>query len=159
MTSPRPSRNPWPFALIGVFGFFILATAGLVTLAVSQRMDLVTPDYYAQEMTHQAQMDRVVRARGLPAPVTVTYDASRQAIQVTLPAAHGRLESTGRIQLYRPSAAGEDRRIVLRVDDAGRQTVDAQGLSAGLWRVRITWAVAAQEYFHEQPLVIPGRTS
>jgi hypothetical protein len=150
----QPKRNPWPLGVIGAFAVFIAGTATLVTVASSHRLDLVSPDYYEQEIRFQDQIDRDLRARQLATPATITYDASGQRILIALPAAHGLEPPTGRIELYRPSSAGFDRQIKLEVNSAGEQSLDAAGLQRGLWKVRVSWSMSGQDYFLEKKIVI-----
>ncbi len=146
--------NPWPWAILLTFVVFISGTAGLVVMACSQKVDLVNQNYYEQELRFQGQIDRVKRTEGLSAPATVAYDPARQQIRFCLPPEQRQGEVSGRIELYRPSAAGQDRQFELHPDSQGMQTVDASRLSHGLWKVRVTWRVQGQEYFLDQKLVL-----
>lgn len=159
VNSPRKSLNPWPVGIISFFGFFITLTIGLIGFASCHRMELVAPDYYEQEVRYQSQMDRVGRTRALAEQVRVAHDAARQQLVITLPSDHAQGHPEGRIQLYRPSDVGLDRRVKLEVDGRGVQTLDTKELRPGLWKVRIQWTVQGQEYYSEQQVVVPPRVS
>ncbi len=154
----RPSRNLWPWAIILTFVVFISGTVSLVVMACSQRVELVRPNYYEQELRYQAQVERLNRTQQLAIPARVTYDAARKALLVSLPPEHRQAQLSGSIELYRPSEAGLDRRLELHPDAQGTQTIDAAALAHGLWKVRLAWRVAGQEYFMDQKVVI-GRSS
>lgn len=151
-----PKFNPWPGGIVVAFGLFIPATAGLIVLACWQKDHLVRPDYYEQELRYDGHMVRLDRTRRLGSLVSVGYDARTQRIRIALPADHGRQGARGRIQLYRPAEAGLDRFFDLALDDAGNQILDARTLSSGLWRVRVWWTVANQDYELDEKLVISG---
>jgi hypothetical protein len=150
----KSTRNPWPLAIIAAFAVFIAGTVALIVLACSHRTDLVSRDYYEQELRYQGQIDRLDRTRRLQPPVSVAYDASQRQICLSLPPEHARREAKGRILLYRPSAAGLDRQIQLALDADGRQTVDVKDLRRGAWKVRVSWTVEGEEYFLDQSLLI-----
>ena len=150
-TAPR-RFNPWPYAIIGVFAIFIPATAALVVMASSHRMELVSGDYYEQEIAFQRQMERVNRKRALGDKARVTLEAAEKQLLIALPPEHLKNLSEGRIQLYRPSAAGLDRRVPLELDSQGRQKVDVSSMPSGLWKVRVQWKVGPEEYFLEESL-------
>lgn len=151
MTQPR---NLWPLGIITAFVMFIAGTAGLVILACTQKMDLVSGDYYEQEIRYQRQIDSSERARRLAEPATVAYQNARHRITIALPLEHARAKATGQIQLYRPSAAGLDRQLELDLDAHGRQSLETQNLQPGLWRVRVHWAFAEQDYCIDRAVVV-----
>ncbi|HEV2209212.1 MAG TPA: FixH family protein [Verrucomicrobiae bacterium] len=154
----KPARNLWPLAIILTFALFISGTIGLVVMACSQKVELVNNNYYDQELRFQNQLDRMQRANQLLAPATVSYDPVRQLIRFQLPIDQRRSPATGRLELYRPSAAGLDQRLDLHVDSDGVQAVDASQLARGLWKIRVNWRVASQDYFIDQKIVIGSRT-
>ena len=99
-------------------------------------------------MKFQGRIDRVERTRRAASQATVAYDAAGKCITVSLPADQAGHEVSGRIELYRPSAAGLDRAVKLEPDAKGVQRLDAAGLAPGLWKVRVSWTV-------EQPGLFP----
>jgi hypothetical protein len=155
----KTSRNPWPVAIIVTFALFFAGTVGLVVMACSHKVELVSADYYEQELKFQGRIDRVERTRSAPAQATVTYDAGDKCIIVSLSADQVGHEVSGRIELYRPSAADLDRAVKLDPDTNGVQRLDATGLAPGLWRVRITWTSEKQNYYLDQKVVLGSRVS
>ena len=155
----KTSRNLWPLGIIITFVLFFAGTVGLVVMACSQKVDLVSADYYEQELKFQGRIDRVERTRHAASQATVAYDAARQCITVSLPADQARHEVSGRIELYRPSAAGLDRAVKLEPDANGVQRLDAAGMAPGLWKVRVSWTVENQDYFLDQKVVVGAKAS
>jgi len=151
--STEPRRfNPWPYSIIAVFVVFILATVGLIVLASSNRMELVAGDYYEQEIAYQRHLEGASRTRSLGDRASVTLEAAEKQLLIALPLEHAGHLSQGRIQLYRPSAAGLDRRVLLELDSQGRQKVDVSALPPGLWKVRVQWMVGHEDYLLDQSL-------
>jgi hypothetical protein len=153
-THRKPSTNLWPLGIIVAFALFIIGTVALIVIACSNSMDLVSTDYYEQEIHYQTRLDQLSRTRKLGAQASVAYLPGAQRITVNLPASHLRADLVGEVLLYRPSAAGLDRTIKLRLDSNGVQHIDAANLSGGLWKVRVLWAVGKQEYFIDQTMMI-----
>jgi|WetSurMetagenome_2_1015567.scaffolds.fasta_scaffold295999_2 nitrogen fixation protein FixH len=158
---PTPPRrfNPWPIGIVAFFVLFISTTAGLIVFVSSQREDLVAPDYYEQEVRYQRQMERRDRTKALAGDIRVDHDDALRQLVITLPAEHAQRHPEGRIDLYRPSSAGLDRHVKLEVGPQGTQTLDAQALRPGLWKVRIQWTVGGQEFYADQSVVVPPRVS
>ena len=62
MNTPQPRIEPWP---IGIAGFFVVLIAALATWAVvaqRNREELVSADYYEQEVAYQQQINRLRRS-------------------------------------------------------------------------------------------------
>jgi nitrogen fixation protein FixH len=155
----KTSRNLWPLGVITTFALFFAGTVGLIVMACSQKVDLVSADYYEQELKFQGRIDRVERTRRAATRAAVAYDAARRCITVSLPADQARHEVTGHIELYRPSAAGLDREVELAPDAHGVQRLDATGMAPGLWKVRVSWTVEKQDYYLDQKVVVGGKAS
>ena len=150
----KSTRNPWPFGIIAAFAVFISGTVGLIVMAATHKAELVSDNYYEQELKYQGRIDSLGRAGQPGFQASATYDPAGKRILVSLPAAHAGRKLAGRIQLYRPSAAGLDRQFELEPDSNGLQSLDAGDLLDGLWKIRVSWNAGGQEYFFEQKIVI-----
>ena len=155
----KTSRNLWPLGIIVTFALFFTGTVGLIVMACSQKVDLVSTDYYEQELKFQGRIDRVERTRHTATQATVAYDANQQCITISLPAGQAGHQVSGHIELYRPSAAGLDRAVKLEPDANGVQHLDAAGMVPGLWKVRVSWTVEHEDYFLDQKVVVGSKAS
>jgi hypothetical protein len=146
-------KNPWPVGLVIFFIVFASYIVGFVIFASRQKMDLVREDYYDQEIRFQKQIDRVQRSAPVLADADINYDRAHDLVTVRLPAV--KAEGVGgMVSFYRPSDASLDSSVKLGLDLAGQQSVSVRSLQAGLWKVRVQWKMAGQEYFFEKPIVI-----
>ena len=145
-------KNPWPVGLVLFFIVFITYIVGFVIFASRQKMDLVRADYYDQEIRFQQQIDRVKRTAPVMAEAGIDYDRAGESVTVSLPVKQS--DISGPVSFYRPSDAGLDTTVQLGLDTAGRQSMSVRALCTGLWKVRIQWKAAGQEYFFEKPIVI-----
>ena len=159
----KPARNFWPYAIIGWFVIFASALAAWTTVALRQKIDLVRPDYYEEEVRFQGQLDRLNRTAAIVSEVAIHYEASKREVTLLLPAAHRSPRPAGQIHFYRPSNASLDFDVPLAVDAAGLQPIRADALLGGLWKVRVQWNAAEHDYFFEQVIVVnepgPGITA
>jgi hypothetical protein len=158
-TSPVPTRNPWPYAIICWFVIFASALAAWTCFAMRQRTDLVGVDYYEQEVRFQRQLDRLNRTAAVRGEVLLQHDALRREIALQLPAGHLSPPPAGQIHFYRPSNAALDVTVPLVLDATGRQRLGTAALRGGLWKVRVQWRQAGAEYFHEQLIVVDETSS
>ena len=151
--------NPWPVAIVVFFGVAIICVVSFIIFASRQRMDLVRPDYYEEDMRFQGQLDRLNRTEPIGSEVKVACDGKQQLITIELPREQAVGGPAGRIQFYRPSNASMDRNVQLAVNSEGIQQVDAKTLPAGLWKVRVQWTVNGRDYFVDRAIVVERGSS
>ncbi len=155
----KTNFNPWPWAIIGALVLFGAGTTALIVVSTSNRSELVSDDYYEQELRFQQQMDRQARTRAEAPGASLRYDAAQDCLLLGLPADHAAKQPAGRIQLYRPSAAREDHTVKLILNAEGRQTIPTAALSRGRWVVRVVWTVDDREFALEEKVDLPAPKS
>jgi len=144
-------KNPWPIVLtVFIIGAFVSATM-VAVIMIRQKVDLVVPDYYEQDLRHSERMSQERRARGLERPLNIQFDTGTKILALTFPDP----SVTGTIQLYRPSDSALDQTINVQPGDDGRQTISIAGLASGFWRVNIAWQFGNEVYYSSEALVLP----
>lgn len=159
MNSPAKSLNPWPIAIIGFFAVFITFIASYVVFAAAQKMDLVRPDYYEEEIQYQHHLKRLDQTGPIRGGVAITYSPTEQSILVSLPQGRGPSKVNGSVQFYRPSDARLDRELPLGLNADGTQLFDVKNLRPGLWKVRVNWRLEHGEFYFEQAVVIAPKSA
>lgn len=94
-----------------------------------------------------------MKQRRIASKTVVTFNPTQQAIVIALPEAK-QANAAGKVHLYRPSDARLDLVLPMQLDAAGGQRLDAEGLSDGLWRVRLSWKQNGQDYYVDQPVIV-----
>ncbi len=155
----RTGWNPWPIAITIFFTIAIIGCVSFVVFCSRHPADLVAADYYEQEVRYQGQIDRVLRAQERAQLASVAYNSARKQITISLPANAPLTNVTGTITLYRPSAMNQDRTYKFVPGRDGVQTLDAEGLLSGLWKVRVSWTMGQEDYFLDQKVIIPSKSS
>ncbi|NSL89384.1 FixH family protein [Chitinophaga solisilvae] len=134
---------------------FIVFAAGILTLVVKSmrtKIDMVTADYYGEELKYQQVIDGKKNVQLLSAPVSITMSAGE--IALTFPDELRGRQLTGRLQFYRPSDSGKDVELPLALNSAGQQKIERQLLSNGKYQVKMQWVVNGKPYYQEQFLNI-----
>lgn len=144
----------WSWGIVAAYLLFAATTLGFVAFSFSQRVDLVSRDYYQRETDHQQQIDRVERTGMLPDGIA--WSMRRQGEQILFQFPQDQVEGKveGSMHLYRPSNASLDRKLIIKLDANGQQSLAANELEAGLWRVKISWSLGAEEYYSEFAFVM-----
>jgi len=148
----KPSRNLWPYGLIGVFVLFFCGMATVVVIAATHQENLVNNNYYEQELKFQSRLDAIQRTQQTGA--TVRLDAAAQKLIIAVPAGHCSQNFSGKIILYRANAPELDQEIALTPAPDGTQALSTSSLSAGSWHVRVSWTAGGLEYYLENKIVL-----
>jgi len=148
-TSTTHSR--WGAGVAASIVLFILGILVMVYVAISERVDLVSDQYYDQGLRYQERIDAQRHSTGAgKVRVAVLNDTVRLEFP---PAVHSRAV-TGTIVFYRPADRSRDFTVDLGTDSLGNQVVPTASLDRGLWRVKAEWSVDGRAHYYEQPVMI-----
>lgn len=138
-----------------IAAFYIVFVAGIMYLVIrssQQQMDLVTTDYYAQELKYQDKIDQSKRAEALTEPIR--YKVSATAILIEFPKEFMGKNITGNVQLYYP--ADEKKDILANVQTTQNQfQLVIPEKSSGMHILKVNWEVAGVSYYFEEPVFMP----
>ena len=144
----------WGWGIAIFFITFSVVLIGFIILSTLNRFDLVSKDYYNEEIGYQKQIDRIARSQTLGQSLTWHYDKMNQIITINFPATTDPRKITGKIVFFRPSDAKQDRLISVQPDSHGWQKIDVHMLSSGFWRMKIFWQSESSEFYHEEQVII-----
>lgn len=142
----------WGTKLALTYGCFAAGTLTMVGISLTQRTDLVTPDYYAQAVRHDDRTTALVNTAALGTTFTIA-SMEDDGLLVTWP----HQPDSGTVVLYRPSNADADRSLALAATSAGtgaQQRIALGDLQTGLWRIQITWTWQGRPYYAERDVVV-----
>ncbi|THU30718.1 hypothetical protein FAM09_29395 [Niastella caeni] len=133
-----------------------LAFAGMIIYLVVQSMntryDLVSGEYYKEELQYQQVIDGASRANQLSNLTTVTQAGHQLIIQ--LPGEMQQQAITGSVLFYSADNAQKDKKMALQVNDQAVQTIDSRAFVAGNYTVKIRWQNNGKDYYTEVPVTI-----
>ena len=144
----------WGWGIAILFATFIVLLIGFIILGTLNRFDLVSKDYYNEEIDYQKQIDRIIRSHTLAQSLTWHYDKMNQIITINFPATTDPRKIIGKIVFFRPSDAKQDRLISVQPDSRGRQQIDVHMLSSGFWRIKVFWQLESSEFYHEEGVIV-----
>ena len=151
MTTPR--TNSWSTGIVVVIVAFLVAMLSIVGYLMTQDVNLVTEKYYEKEIAYQSRIRALERTRALGSEAGI--ETAPGAIIVRYPRSMASSAIDGRVLLYRPSDRTADRAVPAVADSAARQVVPFSNLASGLWRVQVQWIARGEEYYLEQPFMVP----
>jgi len=143
----------WPLGIVIVFTIFILFKVAFFIFSKFHRVDLVSSNYYQQEINYQQQSERQKRTRSLSKNIRCVYDSSADLLGIAFPDTAAQGNITGDIHLFRPSDAKQDKWFSLTLNASGEQKIDVRNLAKGLWRVKIKWIFQGKDYYFEESII------
>ena len=135
----------WGHGVIIAFILFATLIISLVVGSIRQNVELVSPDYYAQEIRYQNRIEEIKNNQNLDKPAEIIAEKEQVVIKIFT------ANPIGNVVFFRPSDATKDFSLPLNVQE-NSQIIPTQNLEKGLWRVKITWESDKKTYFHEQKI-------
>lgn len=133
---------------------FILGASGIIFMVYrSQQMsaELVTDNYYAEELQFQKKIDARTAANNLSRKVAIEYINVQDAIVVSFPPECLKGDIKGNIYFYNPSSGKQDRIIPIAMDAQGLQVIAAGKIARGTYSVQVEWRMNDKAYSTDIP--------
>lgn len=139
----------WGKGIVLTITVFVALIMTMVIISV--RMDgieLVTENYYEEEINYQSRIDQSNSANNLKREI-ISYDSQSKNIELTLP--NG---TKGSLELFRPSDSSLDQVIDLNISHEGKTNVSLNQLKPGFWTVKLKWSEKGKMYYQEEKITI-----
>jgi hypothetical protein len=136
--------------IVVAFIGFAVFIGTLVTVCVKQDVDLVSKDYYQQELEYQDQIERISNTTELiNKPRIATTDGK---LEVSFSDEH-KIQK-GELKLFCPSDPKMDKDFSLSVSDGNTHIIETTLLQPGMYKARLLWTMGGKEYFLEEVIYI-----
>lgn len=143
----------WGRSLILVFVLFAAFMAYLVFRASNTHFDLVSKDYYKDELRYQDKINGLQHAATLSAPVQM--EVNNQMLHIELPAEMRGTSIQGELWLYCKTDANKDIRIPIAADTSASFSIQLAGRPPGKYLAKLHWEALQVPYDFEQEIMIP----
>jgi len=143
----------WKIALV-YFTFVILVLGMVFYVKLTQRVNLVSDEYYKDEIEYQNTIDAFQNAQGLSAPLLFNISAQGQKATLQLPTEIVGQKPSGSVLFFRFSDNRLDKEFKLSVDTYGKQEIDISKLPKGIWQLKIKINASDKRYQYEKQITI-----
>jgi hypothetical protein len=137
----------WGTKITLLYSAFVILIVAMVVLAMQQRMDLVSKDYYEQELKFQDRINSAANLSALQEPLIV--DIKGDALVLQFPQHFRAQEITGTISLLRLSDEAQDHVIPISADAEGRQSIAISSFKRGVYKLTVNWTSGGKGYYFE----------
>lgn len=145
-------RIGWGHRITFVYLLFVSGILFLVFQSSRQRVDLVTDEYYEEEIRYQQRIDESARADALSEKPRLQLAGN--GLSVRLPAEFEGKEVAVKAHLYCPADSRNDVRLETV---ASRRDIRMEwtGERKGMHILKINWSSEGVSYYSEENLFIP----
>jgi hypothetical protein len=141
----------WGYGIATLYMGFVAMMVSLVFMSMGKKVDLVTDNYYDEEVRFEEKMAKIKRASSLPTPVS--WQVTDRAIEVIFPSD---LQSApqGEVRLYCPSNSEKDRSFTIQSLKNSIFLIPRTALPKGHFQLQIEWKSAGNTYLNEGVIAI-----
>lgn len=136
----------WGNKIVWVFICFALLMGTLVYKCTQQNFELVSKDYYSDELKYQDKIEGTINANKI-SDVILSQDDKTLFIQFPKELQDSNIAGT--IWFYCTAKASNDRKFPISVDTHLRMLVDKKNLAKTRYLAKISWQTNGQLYFKE----------
>lgn len=139
----------WGKKILFFYLAFVVGIAFLVVKSMSQQQDLVTVDYYKQELKFQDKIDQSSRTRQLSDSLRLKYE--NDTLMINFPGDFKNKIIKGQVHIYCPNDEKLDK---IQQFSIGNEKLSATVAYAfhGMRSVKIEWEAEGVSYYYEQKL-------
>lgn len=142
----------WGHKLLFVFIVFAALMSFLVYSSVKTNFDLVSKEYYKEEIAYQQVIEGTKRANLLSSAVSLVRQ--NDSILVRFPREMHSAQVKGTIWFYYPPDAKRDRKFPFSSMATGELAISRLHFLPGNYTVRIRWEKDTHQYYTEQLFTI-----
>jgi hypothetical protein len=140
----------WGHKIAVLYISFVVLILTMVFLANKEKVDLVTSDYYEQELRFQDKINAGNNAKNLTTPIN--FETKNRILHLIYPKEMLGKTISGDITLYRPSDAALDYKTTININADGGQTISSLTFKRGLYKMQFSWRMDNLDYYIEEPV-------
>jgi hypothetical protein len=141
----------WGNKLLLVFVGFAVLIGTLVYKCMQQNFELVSKDYYNDELRYQDKIDGVQNANKIS---SIQIAQTSEEVSIQLPKELNGLVTTGQVWFYCARSASNDRKILLAIDEDGITKISKSKLARTNYQVKVSWQTGSDKFYNEQSLEV-----
>jgi len=139
----------WGYKIAAFYLLFVAGMAYMVIRSSMQQVDLVTADYYGEEIRYQDRINDTRNAEALSAPVQVSVEPGMITLRFPEEMRGKKIEGT--VQLYCPSDKNKDLVHSIRSED-NTVRIPLPTLNKGFHQLKLNWKTGGVGYYFEKNL-------
>jgi len=138
--------------VIAFIGFIAFIMYFVVSMNINDKYDhdLVTEEYYKEELAYQNEIDKLNNAKTLE--TDITYNKTNEGLVIQFPNNLDAKKITGKMFLYRPSNKQLDFENSISLSNTHLLIPDKR-LVDGRWNIKIDWQYNGKSYLYKVSII------
>ncbi|MDP4285432.1 MAG: FixH family protein [Bacteroidota bacterium] len=141
----------WGYKIMLVYIVFVAGILLLVFKSSSQKVDLVTENYYQQELKYEQKIDEAERAQSLSSPLK--YEVNNNALTVYFPEEMNGVKLKAQALIYYAADEAKDKNYNLETGN-GKMVIDLPASDKGMYELKMDWTADNIKYYSEHKFFI-----
>lgn len=136
----------WGWGIAAAYTSFALLVLFMAYKSTQNKVELVTPDYYAQELKYQERINQIENSRKLQTPLA--WEVNGKQVVLSFPSEAGE-NATAKVLFYKANNSTKDVTISAAADADGKCVLASEKLEAGVYQMQIEWQANNTAYYTE----------
>ena len=141
----------WGWKIAILYGGFMIIILSLVIGSTRQSFDLVSADYYGEEIAYQKVIDAGKNQASLSQPISI--HANAKTVSIDFPAEFKDKALSGNVQFYSPVNSKWDKKFAL-TKEGNTVNIDRSQLRNTRYTLKISCKVDGKDYYQESELYL-----
>ena len=141
----------WGNRLLLVFALFALFIGFLVYKCFNTKFDLVSKEYYKDELRYQDKIDGINNVANIS---DLKVEQNNESVTVVFPQELKGQKAEGEVFFYCPTNEDKDKHFPLMIDAEGKQSIAKKDVLKGIYKLKVTWNIGTKKYYSEKDLKI-----
>lgn len=141
----------WSIRITLLYLSFVALIVSMVIISSNNGEELVSKDYYAQELKYQERIDAMNNDAALTDGMS--YSVNDKSIIFVAPESLANTSITGEIFFFCPAHSANDVKVPIHFAN-GTQEMNKNMLKPGVYKVKIDYNANNKKYFHEGVITI-----
>ncbi len=144
----------WGTGIVIAFILFISFILFFIIKASTQdkyNYDLVSEEYYKDELNYQSEIDKLNNTKALN--IKITINKTKKGIEIKFPATYITENIDGNVSLYRPSNRRLDFDTPFIVSKRTSLLIPDNKLVGGRWDIKISWTKNNKKYLYKKEFI------
>lgn len=142
----------WGIKITILYLSFVGLIVTMVGMSSREKVELVSANYYEQELAFQDKLTKSERSNALTEPLS--WEVKTGAVQLQFPKEFSGQAIKGNVFFFRPSDAGMDKTVEFQTGATTSREIDTKGMKQGVYKMEINWEVDNQKFYNEGIITI-----
>jgi hypothetical protein len=141
----------WGYKILIVYLVFVMGMLALVYMSSMENKDLVSENYYDEEIKYQHIIDESANTASLSSEPVI--NRNKNIVNITFPAEFTNEKTEGDWVLYYAADKSKDVQGKLNVVN-GKYSIELPDFATGTYQLKLNWRAAEKNYYYEKVITL-----